>query len=136
MLKRSIAVILLVAMLPQLTACTSWHVQPVSPAQALSGTRPRDVRVRLRHDKSTLVIKQAGIVGDSIVGYSTRDRAASGGQIRRIAVALSDVEEVAVSEPSGGRSLLALGFVVVIGAVIATAVAIGSWHMGGTGGRW
>jgi len=137
MVKRSIAAILVVTMMPQLTGCTVWRVQQVSPAQAILQTaadsQPHDVRVRLRGDNGTLVIQKAGIVGDSIVGSLRQDSRPP----RRVAVALGDVQEVAVSEVSAGRSLLALGVAAVAVGVIAAAISIGSWHMGGvSGGRW
>jgi len=105
-MKRVIAGMLLITLLPQLTACTSWRVQPVSPAQALSDARPRDVRVRLRRDGSTVVIPQARLVGDSIIGY--QEPATFHFTPRRVAVALSDVQGVAVRRADAGRTVLAV----------------------------
>jgi hypothetical protein len=107
---RPIAAFVLAAMLPQLGACTSWRVQPLTPAQALRDSRPRDVRVRLRHDSSAVVIPEAQIIGDSIVGYKEP------GTLRftpqRIAVPLADVRDVAVRKVDAGRTVLASVFAV------------------------
>jgi len=132
---RPIAVIVLITMLPQLAGCATWRVQQVAPAQAVvraaADSVPRDLRIRLRHDKGTLVIQHARVVGDSIVGTSTENWGDFGGRPHRVAAALSDVAEVAVPEPSTGRSILALGVVVVLVGVIAAVISISSWHMGG-----
>ena len=136
--RRLIGRMLLMAMLPQLSGCSVWRVQGVPPAQAIlqaaADSQPHDVRVRLRHDNTTLVIQRAGVVGDSIVGNLLTDWAASGGRQRRVAVALADVQELAVSEASPGRTVLALGVTAALVGVIAAVISVGSWHSGGLGG--
>ncbi|MGA2383298.1 MAG: hypothetical protein ABSG61_07670 [Gemmatimonadales bacterium] len=118
--KRPVAAIVLIAMIPQLTACTSWRVQPVSPAQALSDTRPRDVRLRLRHDSSTVVIPKARFVGDSIVGY--REPATFHFTPRRVSVPLADVQEVAVSRVDAGLTVVAVFAAFVAVSIVARAL--------------
>jgi hypothetical protein len=138
MVKRSIAATLLVAMIPQLTACTSWRVQPVSPARVISGARPRDVRVRLRHDSSTVVIPKARIDGDSIVGYW--EPATFHFTPRRVAVPLADVEEVAVSRVDAGKTLFAVIVGAFVGALVVriavSAIEKGLKGLPGLGGPW
>ena len=134
---RPIAVILLITLLPQLAGCTAWRVQQVAPAQAVmraaADSLPHDLRFRLRHDKGAWVIHNARVVGDSIVGTSSEDWAANGGRSHRVAVAIADVQEVAVPEASAGRSVLAIGAIVVLAGVIAAIVSVANWHMGGGG---
>lgn len=132
MLKRSIAAILLIAMIPQLTACTSWRVQPVTPAQALSDARPRDVRVRLRHDSGTVVIPKARIVGDSMVGVREPDVFSL--KPRRIAVPLADVQEVAVSRLDPGRTMFAIIVGVLVVRIALSAINSAFESLPGIGG--
>jgi len=132
MLNRPIAAALLVTLLPQLTACTSWRVQSVSPAQAISEARPRDVRVRLRRDSSTVVIPKAQIVGDSIVGY--REPATFHFTPRRVSVALADVQEVAVSRVDAGLTVAAVFTAFVAVSAIVSVIARAVERLPGLGG--
>jgi len=129
---RPVSAILLVAMLPQLTACTSWRVQPVSPAQVISDTRPRDVQVRLRHDSSTVVIPKARIIGDSIVGY--QEPATFHFTPRRIAVPLADVRDVAVRRVDAGLTMVAVFTVFVVVSAVVSIVGRALNNLPGLGG--
>ena len=129
---RPVSAILLVAMLPQLTACTSWRVQPVSPAQVISDTRPRDVQVRLRHDSSTVVIPKARIIGDSIVGY--QEPATFHFTPRRIAVPLADVRDVAVRRVDAGLTMVAVFTVFVVVSAVVSIISRALNGLPGLGG--
>jgi len=128
MLKRPVAGILLVTLIPQLTACTTWAVQRVPAAQAIMDARSRDARVRLRYDHRTVVVQKAGIVGDSVVAYLW---AHSGPADRppRVSAALADLREVAVAEPSELKTLLLVGTVIgglyALGAIAAHNMSFG-----------
>jgi hypothetical protein len=133
---RAVSGFLLVAMMPQLAGCTVWRVQQVAPSQALLQAVAYPVpraRVRLRADNSAWVIQHAQVVGDSIVGILRPE--VSTERARRVAFALGDVRNVAVSQYSGGRTALALGGVAVIALVIGGLVAMNNSHMG-FGGGW
>jgi hypothetical protein len=100
-LKRPGARTLLVSLM--LTGCTVWRVQPVSPTQAVlraaADTVPHDVRVRLRADNSAWVIQQPRVVDDSIVGILKRELRDE--RARRVAFAVADIRDVAVSAQQG-----------------------------------
>jgi hypothetical protein len=64
---------ILVLLLPALAvACTSWHVESVSPVQVIA-KQPAQVRVTLAAGDQ-LVIRNPRVVGDSIVGVSARSK--------------------------------------------------------------
>src|SRR5215207_2078120 len=78
----------LTALLPLVllvSGCISWGNQP-TPEPSSSRRLPDPVRV-MRADQSILVLSDAAVSGDSIVGYA-------GGERVRTAVALSDVQKM------------------------------------------
>jgi len=122
--KRPVAVILLLTMLPQLSACTSWKVRAVAPAQAIEAARPREVRLRLRSDNSSWVIQDARIAGDSVYGTLKPDTDTE--RSRPVAFALADVKDVSVSGYSAVRSsILAAG---VMGILVVAALLLRANH--------
>jgi len=76
-------------------ACTRWSMRPVPLAQAFASDSAKDVAVRLRDDSTHWWrVRQARLVGDSIVGQSR-----ASGQLRRVTVPADDVLELVVREP-------------------------------------
>ena len=117
-MRRLCAVILLLT--TTLQACVSW-VRQESAIQDVVATAPSRVRVH-RRDASTIVLSQATIHNDSIVG--TVDRVAPLGAASReryvtsrVAVPTSDVIAIAVQRFDTSKTVL---LVLVVSAVLLT----------------
>lgn len=118
---RALVVLVCLALL---SACTGWHTRNAPPAQAVSEGNPRTVRIT-RTDGSTLVLRDPQVTGDSIAGVSVRTDS-------RVAVALTDVDEVQTREVSAlrtGGAALAVGLVTVSALTVAAFLALlGGWQ--------
>lgn len=66
---------LTLALLLWTTACSSWHVQSVSPAQLVADAHPSRVRVQ-RSDGSRVVLQRPVVRGDSLAGQGAGDSVA------------------------------------------------------------
>lgn len=120
-MQRSVAVILLSG---QLSGCTGWRAEPLSPADVVEGQKPSELRVQ-RGDGRREVLYQPQVRGDSLLGR--RDRSAT--QPDR-ALALTDVTEVATRHIDEGRTVaLVLG----VGAIVGVIVALKNIHLGELG---
>ena len=89
-----------------LTACTRWSMRPVPLDQAFTTDSARDIAVRLRDDSTHWWrVRQARLVGDSIVGQSKAT-----GRLRRVTVPVDNVLELVVREPDrvGNGALIQL----------------------------
>jgi hypothetical protein len=96
----------------QLTACSSWRVEQVSPAQLVTEKSPHEVRIsRVGH--APLVVAKPTIVGDSLVGVA---QGATHG------VPLADITAIATRHGDPLTSSL-LG-VAIAGTVLAITVAV------------
>jgi hypothetical protein len=114
-LQRSVVVILMGG---QLSGCTSWRLETVSPADIIAREEPSEIRVQYA-DRHHEVLYEPEVRGDSLLGRPQRNA-------RRPAraVALTDVKGVATRRVSAGRTTaLALG-IVGIGAVVGLMIGI------------
>ncbi len=64
--------------------CSSWRVQPVSPAQLVAERHPSQVRVQ-RQDGTRVVLRQPAVRGDSLVSQRAGD--STGVYVRDISAA-------------------------------------------------
>src|SRR5438045_7285411 len=102
----------------QLSACTSWRVETLSPADVINQRAPDAVRVE-RADGRREVWYQPQIHGDTLVGFwntygKTPDRA----------VALADIRGISTNHVSAGKTT-ALGLFGA--ALIGLAIAGATW---------
>lgn len=100
--------------LSTVSACSSWHTQPLTPAQVIGEQHPQAVRVD-RTNGNRLVITEPQVTTDSLVGNS---------EGRHASVPLADIHEIAVRRSDPGKTIgLVLGSVVAAaGALIAILV--------------
>ena len=102
-----------------LSACSSWHTQPLTPARVVAEQHPPAVRIG-RADGKRLVLGEPQVTVDSLVGNSGGERAS---------VALADIREIAVrrSDPVNTIVLVVVSVVAatvaLFGIIIATAPA-------------
>lgn len=102
-----------------LAGCTSWHPR-TSPSPGSHTAYDHPVRV-VRKDHSDVVLREAYVIGDSLVGRAGETRAA---------VALSDIERVDERELSFARTsglLFGLAAVAVGALLIFSIAALTSW---------
>lgn len=117
------AIICLTAISPLLSACATWRLAPIPPAQLIQEQDPNQVRVR-RAGGETMTLQSPELVQDSVVGTSRGSRAS---------LPLSDVEAIEVRRISVFRTTaLILGIVVV--AVPAVTMFVGCAAVGGCSG--
>ena len=112
---RTITIVLIAC---QLSACTAWRVETLSPAEVINQRKPDPVRV-VRADGRREVWYQPQIRGDTLVGFwntyaKTPDRA----------VALADIRGISTRHVSAGKTI---GLVLFGAAVIGLSTAGGSW---------
>jgi len=120
---RSLATVLVSA---QLSGCTRWRVEPLSPADVVARQQPSEVRVRLP-DGSHERLYRPEIRGDTLLGR----RNVNATQPDR-ALRLADVKEIATSRVDGaGTAVLVVGVAIV--GLIAAAQSI-RMSLGGLGG--
>jgi hypothetical protein len=102
---------------------SSWSPAPVSPAVALRDLGPAEVRIK-RASGNYLVLRDPGIVGDSLVGWEIPPWDKGGGPTRQ-SVALGDVRELAVkrNDPAANILLGVLAGTVAMGVVASIALA-------------
>jgi len=122
-LHRLIASILLGA--TALTACTSWHLQAVSPEQVVTTQHPSSVRVQ-RMDGSRVVMNSPRISTDSLVGTLADNSLLGTYGPRPIGLPLADVDQLAVRHGDATKTtvlLLAISAALLAGfyAVLASA---------------
>jgi hypothetical protein len=113
-LQRVIAIVLMAG---QLSACTSWRPEGLSPAEVIRTERPTALRVE-RQDGHREVLYQPDVQGDSLLG-----RHAEGDKMSNRALALMDVKQVATRHVSASRTaalVLGMGLLVAIVAAAAT----------------
>ena len=114
LLQRSVAVMLMTG---QLSGCTGWHVERLSPAEVVERQQPSTIRVE-SGDGRREVLYEPEVRGDSLIGR----RDWSDKQHNR-ALALTDVKQVATRRVSAGRTA---GLVLGIGAIVGVVVGLSS----------
>ena len=98
-----------------LSACSSWHTQPLTPAQVIAEQHPQAVRIG-RADGNRQVIVEPQVTVDSLVGNSDGGRAS---------VALADIREIAVRRSDPGKTIgLVVGSVMAAGGALIAIIAI------------
>ena len=111
--RASLAYLLLVTYPP---ACTAWHVGTPTPAEFIAREQPQRIRVT-RLDGTSVDLRTPEVRGDSLWG-ARGGGLAQGDNERTVALALSDVRQVAVRRTSAGKTLLLVG-----GSVAALFIA-------------
>jgi hypothetical protein len=100
------------------SGCISWGNQP-TPEPSSSRKLPDPVRVT-RRDQSVLMLQDAVVSGDSIVGYAGREKV-------RTAVALADVQTVQ-GQKTNFFATVGLTTAVTLAVVgIAVVIVLASW---------
>jgi hypothetical protein len=112
--------ITIVLMAGQLSACTTWRLETLSPADVIRTERPTALRVE-RQDGHREVLYQPQVQGDSLMGRRAEDD-----KMSNRALALMDVKHVATRHVNPGRTA---GFVIGTGLFIALVVAAASFDM-------
>ena len=103
-------VMLPVTLVAFVSACHKWST--VEPGQPFAEEGTEQVRIT-ETDGQRVVVKQAAVVGDSVVGLVNGDS---------VSVALSDVDKVEVRKTDVGGTV---GLVVGIGAAVVAAAVLG-----------
>ena len=112
-----------------LAACSSWHVQEVSPQELVTEEQPKKIRVTLI-DGSQMEIEHPRVSGNTLIGCEVRDRRycpSDPGALlesgRQVSIPLSDVRDVAISKTDAGKiTMLIVGTVLVVGAAVVVLV--------------
>lgn len=111
-LERAVALVFLGA---QMTACTSWTTQSVSPEEFFRGKTAYEVQIT-RADSTKVVLTQPRLVGDRVLG----DSVATTPSPERT-VPLADIRSVAVRRKDPTKTTL---FVVGLGVTAGVMVAV------------
>lgn len=107
---RAVAILLIVC---QLSACTSWRLETLAPADVMQQQYPEVVRVE-RVDGHKEVWYRPQVTGDSLIGWW--DTAKKQPDRR---VPLSDIRQMSTSHVSAGKTAaLGLGVAALIGVFI------------------
>jgi len=122
-IRSALAIVLAVSATTTATACSSWRHQDGPAPQVLAGQHG-EVRVT-RHDHAVYRLRDATVVGDSIVGTS-------GSPGERVAIAVADVERIDARKVSavktGAATIGVLAVVSVIAVAAAVAAFLGDWN--------
>jgi hypothetical protein len=108
------------ALLPlviSVSGCTTWGQRPM-PEASSSASLPSPVRVT-HNDQSVLVMEDAVVSGDSIVGYAGRDHV-------RTAVAVADVRSMQARKTDFMATVGLTAAVTLAAAVLAISYSLGS----------
>ena len=111
-MKRLIATIMMTS---YLAACTTWRVQEAAPQKASA------LRLTLA-DGRRLVLRDAHVVGDSLVGFAAQERDRPSERVR-VAFLAADVQRMEGSKLDASKTALA---VIGLGVVIGLVVAVGN----------
>ena len=117
--RSAVSAVLLAALFT--SGCFGWGTQP-TPAPSSTQRLPDPVRIT-RVDTSTLLLRDAAVSGDSIVGYA--------GDRQRVAVALADVRKVEGQEVDFLKTAGTSFVVTLLIGVVTTAVVLASLLSGG-----
>lgn len=123
---RIVAISLLLLTLPA-SACRSWRTSDLAPRQLIEEARPSSLRVT-QSDGEHVYLRSPAISGDSVVG----ERLKRGPAPVPIAIPMERVSEVATSEFSGNRTVLAVlvpivGFLAIVASQLEYSLGPGSY---------
>jgi hypothetical protein len=102
----------------QLSACTSWRVQNISPQQLVSRDSTQRVRI-VRLNGAQVTIKGARLRGDTLYGSPTPIAKRMPDTL--VAIPLSDVRAIEVRQGDTGKTV---GLVLGVSALVAGAVFV------------
>ncbi len=108
----------LVPLVVCVSGCMSWGTQP-TPEPSSSRKLPDPVRVT-RRDQSVMLLQDAVVSGDSIVGYAGREKV-------RTAVALADVQTVQGQKTDFFATVGLTTVITLAAAGIAVIILLASW---------
>ena len=117
--RRKIAVVLSLAVFA--SGCFGWAGKR-TPEPASTQRLPDPVRIT-RTDASTIVLRDAAVSGDSIVGYTS----GSAETRQRVAVALRDVRTMEAKEVAFLRTAGLSFAVTIVAAAAAVVLVLASW---------
>ena len=100
------------------SGCISWGTQP-TPEPSSSRRLPDPVRVT-RRDQSVLMLADAVVSGDSIVGYAGREKV-------RSAVALADVQTIQAQKTNFFATVGLTTAITLAVTGIAVIIVLASW---------
>ena len=112
--QRAIAIVLMAGLL---SACMTWRLETLSPADVIRTERPTALRVE-RQDGDREVLYQPQVQGDSLLGRHAEDDTMS-----TRALALMDVKQVATPHVNAGRTA---GYMIGLGLLLALVAAAAS----------
>ena len=110
-------------------ACTSWHVETISPRELIAVRQPTDVRVTLVGGER-MVVRHPRLIADTLLGTDvTGERKgllvgpllARNGPHTAIGLPVSLVQRIETRRGSAGKTLLAVGSILAVsGALLAS----------------
>jgi hypothetical protein len=103
----------------QVSACTSWTTQAVSPEEFLREGTADEVRIT-RTDNTRLVLAHPQLVGDSVTGKPPDSAGTMGSEAG--AVPLADIQSVAVRRKDGTKTTLFIVGLGVTAGMLAVAL--------------
>ena len=116
-MRRILSCILLPA---YVASCTSWRVEPLSPAQVVTQDQPSAIRVTL-NDGSRFELESPVISGDSLQGLVKTEA------YRQRAVLLADIARVEIRKGDALKTAgLVVGLVMLFAGITATAACASS----------
>jgi len=111
--RQAVAAVLLTT---YLSACTSWHVQQVAPAELIDHDHPDEIRVTTTTGNE-MVLSHPFVDGDSLHEGKTKNGPPTG-------MALQDVHQVATRGFSAGKTIALGTGVVLVGLGTAAVIAV------------
>lgn len=107
-----------IPMLLLATGCMTWS-RPVPPGAALSHVSDRPSQIA-RTDHSTIVVKNASVQGDTLIGVTADDSNA------RVAIPISEIQTVAQRKIDGPRTLALTGGIILsaLGTLVIAVVIV------------
>ncbi|HEY7195418.1 MAG TPA: hypothetical protein VH439_16870 [Gemmatimonadales bacterium] len=123
---RAVAILVIVCQLT--TACTSWRLEKLAPAEVMQQQYPEAVRVE-RIDGHKEVWYRPQMKGDSLIGWWDTARKTPD---RRLP--LSDIRQVSTSHVDAAKTS---GLLIVLGGLLAAGIAMATWDgpLGGCCGQ-
>ncbi len=109
-------VMLPVTLVAFMSACHKWST--VEPGQPFAEEGTEDLRIT-RTDGQWFVLEDAAVVDDSVAGLVAGDSAS---------IALSEVDRIQVRNGDWVGTGVLIGSVVIVGAAIASLVALSAWE--------
>jgi hypothetical protein len=95
--------------LATLGGCSSWQVQPVAPAELVSGSSPSQVRVQL-HDGRRMVLRRPAVRADSLVSA-----------VDETGVGMAEIDSIALRRFSAPRTVGLTALIFGVPALLCAA---------------